>query len=472
MMRREIAVIGALGALALGSCGGDSPPCEGAACGQQALDSRGQDAGSAPGPSPILAASDAGAPQTPLEASVAMAGGAPLPCDIANLVSERCALCHGAKRSGGAPMSLANAGDFQATRADGGSLSALIQQRVSEQDASKRMPPSGYPQLSADQLKTFKAWLAAGAPAGDKQCDRAADASVPADAAPPIIEDGDLTCYRLLAHDGDGKTKYQVGIATDSYVNFVYDAPWKETVYGVVIRPIIDNAQALHHWLLFQDDIAGFASGPTPEIGAHPTGQLIAGWAPGAEPTDFRLASADVGFELPANTTYNVEFHYNSSDLGAEDQSGVEICAVKRKPANVAAISWLGLDQLLLPAQQWTGTCSPLSDQPIHITQVWPHMHLKGRHMKSTINRANGEKEILHDGDFDFNYQRAYRKNVTLMPGDTITTVCDYSEPTTFGESTTEEMCYLFTTAYPKGALAGFDLWGTFAHGGSSCLGM
>jgi hypothetical protein len=470
-MGRGIGLIGATGALLLASCGGDGAPCQGATCGREALSSGGHDAGNAPAPAP-LAATDAGAPQTSLDASVAPLGEAPLPCDVAELVSERCALCHGAQPSGGAPMSLANARDFQVTRADGGSLRALIEQRVSEQDPTKRMPPSGYAQLSADQLKTFQAWLARGAPAGDKKCDQAADAAVPADAAPPISEDGDLTCYRLLAHDGDGKTKYQIGLAADSYVNFVYAAPWTETVYGIVIRPVIDNAKILHHWLLFQDDIAGFASGPTPEIGAHPTGQLIAGWAPGAEPTDFRLASGEVGFELPANTTYNMEFHYNSSDLDAQDQSGVEICAVKRKPANVAAISWLGLDQLVFPAQQWVGTCSPLSSEPIHITQVWPHMHLKGRHMKATINRANGEQEVLHDGDFDFNYQRAYRKDVTLMPGDTITTVCDYSEPTSFGEDTTAEMCYLFTTAYPKGALAGFDLWGTFAHGGSSCLGM
>lgn len=31
-------------------------------------------------------------------------------------------------------------------------------------------------------------------------------------------------------------------------------------------------------------------------------------------------------------------------------------------------------------------------------------MHLKGRHMKATINRKDGPTEILHDEDFDFNY--------------------------------------------------------------------
>jgi hypothetical protein len=61
---------------------------------------------------------------------------------------------------------------------------------------------------------------------------------------------------------------------------------------------------------------------------------------------------------------------------------------------------------------------------------------------------------------------------VLLNAGDTITTTCTFAQPMTVGESTTAEMCYLFTLAYPKGALADRGGWGGIAHGGSSCLGM
>ena len=98
-------------------------------------------------------------------------------------------------------------------------------------------------------------------------------------------------------------------------------------------------------------------------------------------------------------------------------------------------------------------------------------MHLTGTHMKGVINRKDGTTEILSDEDFDFNYQVSYPKDVTLMPGDTITTTCTYNTPQTFGEGTTAEMCYLFTLAYPQGALADGQAWGSTAHGGSSCLG-
>jgi hypothetical protein len=75
-------------------------------------------------------------------------------------------------------------------------------------------------------------------------------------------------------------------------------------------------------------------------------------------------------------------------------------------------------------------------------------MHLEGTHMKITVKRANGTSEVLHDKPFDFAYERLYQTDLI-----------------------TDEMCYVFTMAYPKGALVAPDLWGGFAHGGTSCFG-
>ncbi|MET0342169.1 MAG: hypothetical protein ABW252_14285 [Polyangiales bacterium] len=286
------------------------------------------------------------------------------------------------------------------------------------------------------------------------------------------IDTAGLKCYKLLAHGGDGVSKFKVGAARDSYYNFTFKAPWQGMAYGIVFRPIIDNKKALHHWLLFQTP-GTTRPGVASSVGAHPDGALLAGWAPGGETLDMRiLANDDVGLELPGASTYTIEFHYNSTDANALDASGVEVCVKSEKPKEVASLSWLGFDQLVVPAQKWVGTCRPAYKAgPINILGVVPHMHKAGTHMKTVINRANGTKEVLHDKPFDFDYQIQYITPAVIQPGDTLTTECTFDKPMAFGTATSQEMCYNFTLAYPKNALGDGMPWGTLAHGAGSCLG-
>lgn len=393
-----------------------------------------------------------------------------LPCDVQAIVDKGCGSCHGAKPIG-APMSLVTAEDFHSESDEGAAYYELVKQRVNASDKTV-MPPSGTNKLTSQELATLNAWLDSKAPAGTDKCVAQPDDNKDNDNGASIDVSG-LDCYKFLSHQPNSQEPFKLGVATDAYFNVVFAAPWKGTAYGVVLRPVIDNAAVLHHWLLFEDDTRGTPGGPSKSSGAHPGGQLLHGWAPGGSSINFRgdHAAEDVALELP-ETTYTVEFHYNSKDPNATDASGVEICVAKEKPKNVAALSWLGSDQLLIPAQKWTGTCVPTAQEPIHILSVTPHMHKTGVRMKGVINRKDGKKEVLHDEAFDFDYQQSYEKDVLLNPGDTITTECEFSQPMTFGESTNAEMCYLFTMAYPKGALADSGLWGGVAHGGSSCLGM
>lgn len=402
------------------------------------------------------------------------AGGAArtqLPCDVARVVKAKCWACHSDDPS--APMTLTTAADFQAQTPDKRATYTSAKEKINDADPRRRMPPASAEPLTEEELEVLNQWLDEKALGSAETCTFGRDGGG-ADAAGGAGPEADLNCYRLLAHNGDGKTPLDVGIARDVYYAYVFAAPWKEISYGMIVRPVIDNKQVLHHWLLFQDNVPGIPTGAVPQIGAHPTGQLLAAWAPGADPMDFREVAKDaggVGLELPADTTYTVEFHYNSEDPAAKDASGIEVCVAKTKPKNIAAFSWVGYDNLGFPSAQWQGTCRPLSTEPIHIISFMPHMHLKGTYMKGTIVRANGAREVVHDRPFDFNYQRSYAVDLTLNPGDSLLTDCTFSEPAVFGQATTQEMCYLFSMAYPKGALASLDAWGTVAHGSSSCLG-
>ena len=290
------------------------------------------------------------------------------------------------------------------------------------------------------------------------------------DGSEPINRDG-LECYELKAHNGDLKTPYAVGAAKDAYFNFTFKAPWEGMAYGIIFRPIIDNKSVIHHWLLFQDTPAGRPGPAVRSVGAHPAGQLLAGWAPGGETLNLReQVKEEVGIELPSTSTTRSRFTTTAATRARRTRPASR-CASKEEATNIAGLSWLGFDQLAIPAQKWVGTCRPRAQQEVTILGVTPHMHKAGTHMKTVINRKNGTKETLHDAPFDFDYQRQYMKTVKIQPGDSLTTECTFSKPMAFGESTNAEMCYNFTLAYPKNALSDGGLWGSLAHGGGACLG-
>jgi hypothetical protein len=281
----------------------------------------------------------------------------------------------------------------------------------------------------------------------------------------------------LLAHaPGSKTTKYRVGAAADAYINFGFQAPWRGNFYLQVIRPVIDNSKALHHWLLYREQVQDGSI--TSTIGQHTGGELLNGWAPGGDPSDLRT-HGDLSMELPA-TTYSIEIHYNSSDPSAQDASGVELCGKSTPTKELVSLSWLGhanggalsyaTGLCLTPATSWTGTCDPGHSQPIHLVSLTPHLHQTGRHIKSIINGPNGSR-TLHDKAFDFNYQVTYDTHEVLMPGETITTSCTFSEPQCAGQGTSQEMCYLYVLHYPPRTLVDWGPEGTLMHGEGVCLG-
>lgn len=193
---------------------------------------------------------------------------------------------------------------------------------------------------------------------------------------------------------------------------------------------------------------------------------MMHGWAPGGSDLYF---TQDLGMRMESDSNYLLEVHYNSNDPTAVDASGLEICVVEAPPENEAIVSWLGTDAI--SGTSATGTCSPRSDEPIHIVAGTPHMHLKGTHMKVTLDRASGGTEVVHDEAFSFQNQRGYTEDIVLQPGDSLKTDCTYNAPSTFGKGTNEEMCYWFALAYPAGALTDNGFFGAFAHGANACLG-
>jgi hypothetical protein len=278
--------------------------------------------------------------------------------------------------------------------------------------------------------------------------------------------------FELTAHGGMGdtdKTPFNVpsnaANAGNQYTCFYFDPPYKPDSQGLWFYPIIKNTSVLHHWLLYATDAKTHPSGTSApcsaiEVGAY----LVAGWAPGAPPTQL---PPDVGLQMPTgpNGGLILEVHHFNNDpsVPQTDSSGVRFCtaAANTRP-HTAGVHFTGSEGIcLMPnsQQQVSGVCNPQTDKgDIHIVNVWPHMHKLATHQKVTITRADGSTEVLHDQPFDFNSQITYPKDVVIHPGDSLSTTCSFNNTTAekvpFGENTQAEMCYSFVTAWPAGALA------------------
>jgi cytochrome c551/c552 len=416
-----------------------------------------------------VATKDAGAPRDAKDASAPTAALKSMPCDVQEIVQAKCVSCHQGTGKFGAPMSLESAEAFQAENEEGRPYHEGAIARISGSEKPVMPPPPA--QLSADEKKTLTDWLAKKAPASAEKCGGSSTPETPSE-TPTTVDECDVEMDFRAGFD----KPFTVPTTPDYYQCFYFKPEFAEGVVGKGFLPLIDNDKVIHHWLLFVRDDASKKAGTSERCtGVNPGATLIAGWAPGGEPT---IAPDDVGIQLPRgpNVVYQLELHYNNTVAPTEtDHSGVKLCATKNKQKELAAIHYLGSENILIPPGMGTAqsTCKPTA--PVTLLSVNPHMHKTGYHAKMVINRKNGTKEVYHDAPFSFESQVNYLKTAKVELGDTITTTCTFKNDTssikTFQEGTEDEMCYLFTLAYPIGAMnTGSDLLGIGLPGPNRCM--
>jgi polyvinyl alcohol dehydrogenase (cytochrome) len=108
-----------------------------------------------------------------------------VPCDVAALLEQQCASCHGATPRGGAPLALTSAAAFHADR-QGQTVGAIVMSRV--RDATRPMPPMPLAMLSAGEVALLGAWIDAGALPANPGCAIATPAvSTGGTVAPPPV---------------------------------------------------------------------------------------------------------------------------------------------------------------------------------------------------------------------------------------------------------------------------------------------
>lgn len=302
-------------------------------------------------------------------------------------------------------------------------------------------------------------------------------------ATPAVAPEWPADCQEIhlfRSHEFTGKddtTAFVLAPGDERIMEFYFHSPWMNTPTQMLqTHERVDNRQVVHHWMLYTMDRETMQDGEVIDAGndfssstSNPAqAQYLVGGVPGA--TDITLPN-DVGVRLPANVpAYLLQIHYfNATSAIQTDQTGVEICVTAQPRPNEAAAHWLGKMTLMLPPHadsEVVSTCRPqMMNGPAHILYVTPHMHTKGVHSKGVINRAGGEQVTFLDEPFEFREQRLYRMpkdgsapDLLLDPGDTISTTCDWVNDTdqtlVYGQSTTDEMCFLTVWAWPAGSIS------------------
>ena len=385
-----------------------------------------------------------------------------LPCDVAAIVSQHCASCHGKPLL--APVPLLTAADFAAPLPGDDEQPVYRRARARLSDAQRPMPPRGAPTTPSDEERALlDAWLARGAPAVASGCEVvAADAGLPAEVDRSECEYD----FELRVHGKEPDAGFLVPEGADVYECFNFAIPWDMPTHGLRFEPIIDHGAIMHHWTL--STVPGKLE-PGSQPGGCPWGERtqIAGWAPGSVGT---VLPKHVGVRMPsgASATFQLEMHYNNVGQSEDvfDRSGVRVCATRKLRANEAIPVVLGglcfgplCGGLPVGRSQVTNTCLNLSTKaPAHVLWTSPHMHKLGRHLKTTITRADGGIEVLTDQPYDYNDQRDYPSDKLIHTGDALTTTCTFENDTggivKYGERTQDEMCFNFLMVYPPESIS------------------
>jgi len=384
-----------------------------------------------------------------------------IPCNVEKVLAANCRSCHEASPKFGALMPLVTWADLHAPAISDSKRKVyeLVAERIA--DDAKPMPQPPNPRLSAADRATITAWTSGGAPAvGPTDCTVAPPPPPVMTTCKPDLPIGPASDWEMPTDSGDEYVCYGVELSRPS------------PTHVVGFSPRIDNSKIVHHVVLFESDSA---VSPTPtkcNSGGSLQWRMVTGWAPGGK--GFELPP-EAGFPLKTTgaTHYVVQMHYSNPQalVGQKDHSGFDLCtsAPRQYEADVLAF---GTQTINIPAgATYDRTCSitvPQQLAGIHLIASMPHMHKLGTDM-STQLFAGGASGAATDlgtiNGWDFNTQAwldikgaGTGGGAVTKAGDVITTRCAWKNTTggevKFGEKTADEMCYSFTTYYPRIASA------------------
>jgi hypothetical protein len=386
--------------------------------------------------------------------------------DVKPLVDVKCGGCH--VPGGIAPFPLTS---YAEVSAQAPAVSSAVAARI--------MPPwppddtcSTYVHdrsLSQDQIDTLTKWVADGSPEGDPNATAVTVADTRA-----TLSRVDLTLTM--------PTAYTPQLSPDEYRCFLIDWPNPATSYvtGMGVKP--GTPAIVHHVIAFlatpaqvpsyqaldaTDGRPGWTCFGGPGGSGVGSAEWIGGWAPGAMGSDF---PPDTGIEIPPGSKVVMQVHYNTlTTMPEPDQTSILIKTdptVAKKAAVIpfADPAWVTKKMMDIPAHTMDATHNYAMDltpylsyiangaltpnQPFTLYSAALHMHTRGTHAVTRLNRSGGAQEcLLEIGNWNFHWQGSYgfTQPKTVNPGDQFYLECHWNNmgatDLNWGEGTEDEMC-------------------------------
>jgi peroxiredoxin len=375
--------------------------------------------------------------------------------DVEPILQERCQSCH---RPGQvAPFSLLSYADARSWATE-----------IKEFATTRQMPPwkaePGHGEfrdvrrMSDAEIATLAAWADGGAPEGDPKTAPVAKSwgdgwslgkpdlvlTMPEDYHVTATGKDDFHCFVL-----------PTGLTEDRDVVAVEVRPGNPRVVHHVLNFLDGNGRA--RMLDQKDPGPGYDSGPG-GVGFLPTG-AVGGWAPGNMP---RFLPPDMGRALPKGSDVVIQVHYHKTGKPEVDRTSIGLYFSKEPVKKIVHTFPLTNLRIDIPAGEARHQVTQSATLPFAATAIaiTPHMHLLGREMKVTATFPDGKVvPLVFIKDWDYRWQDTYvYKEPLLIPKGTKLDLVAYFDNSTanplnpnnppkrvtFGEQTTDEMCFAF----------------------------
>jgi mono/diheme cytochrome c family protein len=375
--------------------------------------------------------------------------------DILPLLQNHCQSCH---RPGEvAPMPLVT---YPQTRPWAPAIARSVQ--------SGMMPPwfadprfghfSNDPSLTAQQIATLVAWVAAGSPAGDPHDAPASphwadgwnvakpDIVLPVPKPVTIPASGDVEyTYEIVPTHFTEDKWIQMAEVHPSSPQYVHHAV-------VYIRPPASGW--LRHAPIGVPFTASSLRNPQERLEAHgTTSDLLLVYAPGSSPDLWPEGMAKF---VPAGSDLVFQIHYTTNGKAGKDQSSIGLVFAKYPPEHRVITLQLNDHAFIIPpgADDFEVEVQGTLPHDCILLSLFPHMHLRGKRFEYDIVRPDGSIEPLLRVNYHFHWQLSYRlaEPVLLKAGTKLRAVAWYDNSrnnphnpdpnatVTWGDQTYQEM--------------------------------